>query len=122
MEWKAEYGLVFFFVFCGAIFRLSVDKKNEYDLNLFRQIMAQLVAVLFGGSVLIGIFLMWLDWPVTIPALLGIPTGIQAEKFLMLYFLYGQQSAGFIDFIARMKVGYKAMKNFNANDEEHEKP
>lgn len=116
MEWKSEYGFIFFVVFAGAVFRLVVG-KNELNHTISQRIIAQAVAVLFGGLLLIGSCLIWLNWSIWIPIVLGVPVGIVGEKFLLLWMLYGNQATGLLDFVRRMRAAYNMAKNNDSTNE-----
>ena len=109
MEWKSEYAVIFFLVFVGAGFSMS-KQSSPVKVSVFRMIVSQMGAVMFGGLVLIGIFIIWWNTHVFFPFVLAIPVGILADKFLTLYMEYGTESKGFLDFVSRMGKGYRAFK------------
>ena len=116
-EFKAEYAFIFFVVFIGAVYRLSQGDNSE-NHTILQRVISQLVTVMFAGLLLIGIFLIWLKWNVWIPVVMGIPVGIQGEKFLRLWMQYGNQATGLLDFIQRMRKAYKAVEQDSTSDEE----
>lgn len=88
---------------------------------MFQRIVSFLAAALFGSLLLIGVFLIWLQWHVFITFIGAIPTGIQGEQFLRLWMAYGQQATGFIDFINRMKIAYNSAKSDSTKTENDSK-
>lgn len=121
MEWKPEYAIIFFFVFVGAGLQFTQDKNIE-NMPVVKRVYSQFAAVLFVGLLLIGIFSIWLNWSPWFPVILGIPTGIQGEKFLRLWMAYGSEANGLLDFIDRMQKAYKMVKNSTQHDENETKP